>query len=116
YGMVRQDASLENLVQVRAARLKAAADISGDAKYAHANVYQLLAWVNGSFAQARLDAQTALIRSRHVAIEQQLARLAAVADAEERDIVGGAMRLLTAYRKAVADTMEIAQLDQSIAT
>jgi hypothetical protein len=29
YGMVRQNASLENLVQVRAARLKAAADVSG---------------------------------------------------------------------------------------
>lgn len=58
YGMVRQNASLENLVQVRAARLKAAADVSGDAKYAHANIYQLLAWINGSFAQARLDGLT----------------------------------------------------------
>jgi methyl-accepting chemotaxis protein len=116
YGMVRQNASLENLVQVRAARLKAAADISGDAKYAHANVYQLLAWVNGSFAQARLDAQATLIRSRHAAIERQLAQLAAVASAGERQIVASAMQLLAAYRKAVADTMEMAQLDQSIAT
>ena len=30
YGMVRQNASLENMVQVRAARLKVADDISGD--------------------------------------------------------------------------------------
>ena len=116
YGMVRQNASLENLVQVRAARLKAAADISGDAKYAHANAYQLLAWINGSFAQARLDALMAQIRARHAAIERQLAQLAAVADADERKIVGSSMQSLAAYRKAVADTMEIAQLDQSIAT
>jgi methyl-accepting chemotaxis protein len=116
YGMVRQNASLENLVQVRAARLKAAADISGDAKYAHANAYQLLAWINGSFAQARLDALMAQVRARHGAIERQLAQLAAVADGEERKIVGRSMQSLAAYRKAVADTMEIAQLDQSIAT
>ncbi len=115
-GMVRQNASLENLVQVRAARLQAAADISGDARYAHANAYQLLAWINGSFAQARLDALMAQIRARHSAIERQLAQLAAVADADERKIVGSSMQSLAAYRKALADTMEIAQLDQSIAT
>ena len=48
YGMVRQNASLENLVQVRAARLKATADVAGDAKYAHANIYQLLAWIKAA--------------------------------------------------------------------
>jgi uncharacterized protein YdgA (DUF945 family) len=52
YGMVRQNASLENMVQVRAARLKAAADVAGETRHAHANIYQLLAWINGSFAQA----------------------------------------------------------------
>ena len=40
YGMMRQNASLENMVQVRAERLKAAADVSGDVKHAHANIYQ----------------------------------------------------------------------------
>ena len=43
YGMVRQNASLENMVQVRAARLQSVADVAGDAKYVHANAYQLLA-------------------------------------------------------------------------
>jgi hypothetical protein len=59
YGMVRQNASLENMVQVRAARLKEVADTAGDAKYVHANAYQLLAWVSGSFAKSRLDALVA---------------------------------------------------------
>ncbi|WP_295991309.1 methyl-accepting chemotaxis protein [Rugamonas sp.] len=116
YGMVRQNASLENLVQVRAARLKAAADVAGDTKYAHANIYQLLAWVNGSFAQARLDALIGQIKARHGAIEAALTALAAVSDPAERRIVEASMQSLAAYRKAVLDTIDLAQMDQSIAT
>ena len=59
YGMVRQNASLEHMVQVRAARLQAVADVAGEARFAHANAYQLLAWTNGSFAENRLRALTA---------------------------------------------------------
>jgi len=115
-GMVRQNASLENLVEVRAARLKTAADVAGDSKYAHANIYQLLAWINGSFAQPRLDALIAQIKARHAAVEAQLKALAAVSDAAERPIVEASMASLAAYRKAVLDTIEMAQMDQSIAT
>ncbi|HEX7985496.1 MAG TPA: methyl-accepting chemotaxis protein [Duganella sp.] len=118
YGMVRQNASMENLVQVRAERLKAAADVSGEARYAHAHIYQLLAWVNGSFAQARLDALGQQIKARHASIEAQLRRLAADAggDAAERKIVERSLASLAAYRKAVLETMDLAQMDQSIAT
>ncbi|MES2261361.1 MAG: methyl-accepting chemotaxis protein [Pseudomonadota bacterium] len=116
YGMVRQNASMENLVQVRAARLQAAADIMGETRYAHANAYQLLAWINGSFAQARLDELIAQIRARHGAIAQQLAQLAQVSDADEKRIVDASALALAAYRKAVLETIELAQVDQSIAT
>ncbi|WP_343728571.1 methyl-accepting chemotaxis protein [Duganella sp.] len=117
-GMVRQNASMENLVQVRAARLKAAADVSGEARYAHAHIYQLLAWVNGSFAQNRLDALSRDIRTRHAAIADQLHQLdAAAADgAAERQIIALSLQALAAYRKAVLQTMDMAQMDQSIAT
>jgi methyl-accepting chemotaxis protein len=115
-GMVRQNASLENLVQVRAARLKTAADVSGEARYAHAHIYQLLAWVNGSFAQARLDALSRDIKTRHAAIDDQLRNLDALADAGERQIVAQSLQALAAYRKAVLQTMDMAQMDQSIAT
>jgi len=115
-GMVRQNASLENLVQVRATRLKAAADISGEARHAHGNVYQLLAWVNGSFAQTRLDALSADIKTRHTAIDARLHTLDALADAGERQIVTQSLQALAAYRKAVLQTMDMAQMDQSIAT
>ncbi|MRW92576.1 methyl-accepting chemotaxis protein [Duganella sp. FT80W] len=117
-GMVRQNASLENLVQVRAARLKTAADVSGEARYAHAHIYQLLAWVNGSFAQNRLDALSQQIKTRHAGIDDQLRQLDAAAgsDDAERRIVAQSLQALTAYRKAVLETMEMAQMDQSIAT
>ena len=115
-GMVRQNASMENLVQVRAARLKTAADVSGEARYAHAHIYQLLAWVNGSFAQNRLDALGKQIKDSHAGIDQRLRQLDALADDDERQIVAQSLLSLTAYRKAVLETMEMAQADQSIAT
>ena len=116
YGMVRQNASMENMVQVRAARLKSAADVAGEAKHAHANIYQLLAWVNGSFAEARLKALTTDIGRRHAAIGKQLADLASVSGPDERKLVDGSIAALAAYRKAVGETIEMAQVDQSIAT
>ncbi len=116
-GMVRQNASLENLVQVRAARLKTAADVSGEARYAHAHIYQLLAWVNGSFAQSRLDALSRDIKTRHSATDTLLRQLNADAtDSVERKIAAQSLQALAAYRKAVQDTMDMAQMDQSIAT
>jgi methyl-accepting chemotaxis protein len=116
YGMVRQNASMENLVQVRAARLKAAADMAGQARFAHANIYQLLAWVNGSFAQNRLDALTLQIRNRHHQLAQELAALARVAEAQEAELLAASSKALAAYRQGVQETIELAQVDQSIAT
>jgi methyl-accepting chemotaxis protein len=116
YGMVRQNASLENMVQVRAARLKAAADVTGDTKFAHANIYQLLAWINGSFAPARLNALIADITRKHDSIAAQLAALAAISDPAERKLVDASIKSLAAYRKSVKETIELAQVDQSIAT
>ena len=118
YGMVRQNASMENLVQVRAERLKAAADVSGEARYAHSHIYQLLAWVNGSFAQSRLDALGKQIKARHAGVEAGLRRLAAESGVNEaeRKIIEQSLQSLAAYRKAVLETMEMAQMDQSIAT
>ncbi|MGV7209382.1 methyl-accepting chemotaxis protein [Oxalobacteraceae bacterium A2-2] len=118
YGMVRQNATLENMVQVRATRLQLAADLAGDARHAHAHIYQLLAWVNGSFAQERLDELAARIRQRHAALDTRLRELSRLAahDPAERRIADAALPLLAAYRQAVAQTMEMAQADQSIAT
>ncbi|QYF95784.1 MCP four helix bundle domain-containing protein [Massilia sp. PAMC28688] len=116
YGMVRQNALLENMVQVRAERLKATADVSGDVKHAHANIYQLLAWMNASIAKARLDTLIGEIDRRHAAVASQLAQLQAVSDAQEGEIVKHTAAALATYRKSVSDTIDMARLDQSIAT
>ncbi len=116
YGMLRQHAWLEHLVQVRAARLEAAAAIAGEVKHAHANAYQLLAWINGSFAQTRLDALRADIGRRHADVDSALAALAGVADPAERALVGASAQALAAYRASVADTLDMAAVDQSLAT
>ena len=116
YGMLRQNATLDNMVEVRAARLKAAADIAGDTKFAHAQAYQLLAWVNGSFAKARLDALVADINARHASLAAQLARLAQVASTDERALVDASGAALAAYHKRVAETIDMAAVDWSIAT
>jgi methyl-accepting chemotaxis protein len=116
YGAVRQNATLENMVQVRAARLQAAADIAGDAKYAHANIYQLLASIAGSFGKSRLDALIADIGKKHKAIEQRLHALAQVSDPAERKLVQASIDALAAYHKSVTNSIELAQVDQSMAT
>ncbi|WP_436104187.1 methyl-accepting chemotaxis protein [Massilia sp. LjRoot122] len=116
YGMVRQNASLEHMVQVRAARLQAVADVAGEARFAHANIYQLLAWVNGSFAQSRLAALTADIHKKHAAIGTRLGDLAKLAEPSERAPIEASLTALASYRKMVSETIELAQVDQSIAT
>ena len=116
YGMVRQNASLENMVRVRIAHLKAAADVLGEARHVHGNMYQLLSWTNGSFAKARIDALEQQIKARHAAIGTQLAALRGTATGAERSLLDAAIKALAGYRKAVLETMEMAQMDQSIAT
>jgi methyl-accepting chemotaxis protein len=116
YGMVRQNASLEHMVQVRAARLQAVADVAGDARFAHANIYQLLAWVNGSFAQSRLAALTADIHKKHAQIGDKLGELKKSAAPGERAPLENSLAALAGYRKMVVETIELAQVDQSIAT
>jgi methyl-accepting chemotaxis protein len=116
YGMVRQNASLEHMVQVRAARLQAVADVAGEARFAHANIYQLLAWVNGSFAKNRLDALTADIHKKHAGIKTRLDELSRLAVPSERAPIENSLAALASYRKMVLETIELAQVDQSIAT
>jgi methyl-accepting chemotaxis protein len=116
YGMVRQNASLENMVLVRAERLKAAADVASDANHAHANIYQLLAWISGSFAKSRLDGLMSEIANRHVAIGLQLDALARISSPDERKLVEASASALAAYRKSVTQTIDLAQMDQSLAT
>jgi methyl-accepting chemotaxis protein len=115
YGMVRQNASLENMVQVRAARLQAAADIAGDAKYAHANIYQLLASMAGNFAQDRIKAMITDIGKKHEAIQTRLTELSKTVEPAERKLIEASIGALASYHKSVNECIDLAQLDQSTA-
>ena len=115
YGMSRQQASLENMVQVRATRLKAAADIAAGARQAHANAWQLLAWINGSFARERLNTLRGDIAQRHLALDGALATLAQVSGPDERGVVQASAAALDAYRASVVEAIDIALADQSLA-
>ncbi len=115
YGMLRQHASLEHSVQVRAARLQAAGDIAGGIKHAHADAWKLLAWINGSFAKARVDALRGDVVRRHAYVDGALAELARLADPAEKAIVEASAAALAAYRVSVGDAFDMALADQSLA-
>src|SRR5665647_309390 len=69
YAMVRQNHSLETIVQQRAAHLRDAAVLVASAHHAHTEMYQLLTWISASFSNARVDALVRDIHQRHSAIE-----------------------------------------------
>ena len=117
FGLVRQNQSLENMVQQRAARMKAAADLVAGANRAHTEIYQLLTWINASFAQARIDALVRDIHSRHAALDRQFAQLelATQAGSGERRFVSQSQAAHAQYVQAISDVIELAMADQSMA-
>jgi methyl-accepting chemotaxis protein len=116
-GLLRQNQSLDDMVQQRAARLKAASDLVIGANRAHADIYQLLTWINGSFAQSRVDALVRGIHVRHAALDRQFAQLemAVQASPAERRFVVQSQAAHALYVKAIDDVIDIAMADQSIA-
>ena len=116
YAMVRQNESLDSIVQRRAANMRAAAELSASARSAHAQAYQVLTWISGSFPHFRVDPLALDLQARHGAVERDLAQLARLtADSpEEQRYVDQARAAWTQYVPAVRDVIEIARIDQSI--
>jgi len=116
YAMVRQNASLDSIVQRRAANMRAAAELSAAARSAHAQAYQVLTWISGSFPHFRVDPLALDLRARHGGVERDLAQLARLtADSpEEQRYVEQARAAWAQYVPAVRDVIEIARIDQSI--
>jgi methyl-accepting chemotaxis protein len=116
-GLLRQNQSLDNMVQQRATRLKAAADLVIGANRAHAEIYQLLTWINASFSPPRVDALVRDIHVRHAALDRQFAQLemAVQSDPAERRFVAQSQAAHAVYVKAIADVIELAMADQSMA-
>jgi methyl-accepting chemotaxis protein len=116
-GLLRQNQSLDNMVQQRAVRLKAAADLAAGAHKAHTEIYQLLTWINASFSAPRVDALVRDIHLRHAALDRQFAQLemATQSNPAERRFVVQSQAAHAVYAKAVQDAIELAMADQSIA-
>nr|WP_315250049.1 methyl-accepting chemotaxis protein [uncultured Duganella sp.] len=116
-GLLRQNQSLDNMVQQRAVRLKAAADLVTNAHKAHTQIYQLLTWINASFSAPRVDALVRDIHLRHATLDRQFAQLemATQGDPAERRFVSQSQAAHTVYVKAMHEVIELAMADQSMA-
>jgi methyl-accepting chemotaxis protein len=116
YAMVRQNESLETIVQQRAVHMRNASDLVATAQEAHAGIYRLLSWISGSFPRFRTDPLIASLHRQHAALEHGLARLAQMtaAGSAERRFVDQAAASHRVYVRAVRDVIELAQNDQSI--
>lgn len=116
-GLLRQNQRLEQMVQVRAVRLKAADDLVINAHKAHAEAYQLLTWINASFSTARVDALLRELHARHAALDSQFARLEMNTQSQpaEQRYVAQSQAAYGHYVKAVADVIELSMADHSMA-
>ena len=114
--MVRQNESLDSVVQRQAAHLRVAGELSAAARGAHARAYQLLTWMSGSFPRARLDPLALELQAQQGAVERGLARLArqAADSPHEQRCVVEARAAWAQYVPAVRDVIEIARNDPSI--
>lgn len=117
FGMVRQNQSLDNIMQERSVRLRAAADLVVGVQRAHSEVYQLMTWSTAGFPLARTTPLLRAIHTRHAALERQLAQLERITepDPAERRLVQQSQAAFVLYVKAVDDVIDIAIDDHSIA-
>jgi methyl-accepting chemotaxis protein len=114
--MLRQNQSLETIVQHRAAHIRAVAELASSTQRAHAQAYQALTWINGSFPRTRVEPLVRDLHLQHAAVDRgltSLARLTRDNPAGQRS-VDGARNAWQLYMAAVQDVIEIATLDESI--
>jgi methyl-accepting chemotaxis protein len=116
YAMVRQNASLEDIVGRRAAHMRAASDLAFTAQRGHAEIYQLQTWIGGSFPKSRIEPLIHDIHRQHGLTEAGLRRLARMtpAGSAERRFIDGAASAYTRYVQVARDVIELARDDQSI--
>ena len=116
YAMVRQNASLEVIVNQRASHMRAASELVAGAQRGHAQVYQLQTWIAGSFPKSRIEPLMRDIDRQHAQTSNGLAALARQTEAgnAERRYVEQALEAYRVYTAAVRDVLEIVRDDQSI--
>jgi methyl-accepting chemotaxis protein len=118
YAILRQNQSLETIVQQRALHMRSASNLVASAQKAHADIYQLITWISGSFSRPRIDPLIRDIHRQHTAIDLGFVTLLRTAGAGsgERAYVEQAAGAYRQYLQAVRDVMELAEVDQSVST
>ncbi|WP_426175559.1 methyl-accepting chemotaxis protein [Massilia sp. TWR1-2-2] len=116
YAMLRQNASLDTIVEQRAARMRDAAELVAAAQHAHTEMYQLLTWMSASFSTARVDALIRDIHQRHNDLQRRFGNLTRVtaAGSAERRFVEQAEAAHATYVRAIRDVIELSQQDHSM--
>ena len=116
YAMVRQNQSLESIVQQRAVHIRGASELVAASHQAHTEIYQLLTWIGASFSAPRVDALVRDIHRRHSEIDARFAALSgATADGNaEHRYIAQAQAAHAQYVKAVLDVIELSRVDQSM--
>ncbi|MGI4721402.1 MAG: methyl-accepting chemotaxis protein [Janthinobacterium lividum] len=116
YAMVRQHASLQNILGPRAVQMRGAVGLAEQAQRVHADTYKLLTWIGSSISRTRIDGLIAGIGRQHAAIEGAFAGLARLtpAGSAERRHVEQAARAHRAYVGAAREVVELARADETI--
>ena len=116
YAMVRQHASLQNILGPRAVQMRGAVGLAEQAQRVHADTYKLLTWIGSSISRTRIDGLIAGIGRQHGAIEGAFAGLARLtpAGSAERRHVEQAARAHRAYVGAAREVVELARADETI--
>jgi methyl-accepting chemotaxis protein len=119
--MLRQNDSLDTIVQQRATHMRAASDLVASAQRAHAQAYQALTWISGSFPRSRVEPLVRDVQLQQAGIERGFASLTRLVQgtparhrAAELRYVEQAASAWKLYEGAVRDVIEIAQVDDSI--
>ncbi len=116
YAMLRQHASLQDIVGPRADQMRSAAGLAEQAQRVHADTYRLLTWLGSSFSRPRIEALVAGVKRQHEAIERSFAGLARLTPpgSLERRHVEQAASAHRAYVAAAREVVELAHADQTI--
>ncbi len=116
YAMLRQHASLQDIVGPRADQMRSAAGLAEQAQRVHADTYKLLTWLGSSFSRPRIEALVAGVKRQHEAIERSFAGLARLTPpgSLERRHVEQAASAHRAYVAAAREVVELAHADQTI--
>jgi methyl-accepting chemotaxis protein len=119
--MLRQNDSLDTIVQQRATHMRAASELVASAQRAHAEAYQILTWISGSFPRSRVEPVVRDVQLQQANIERGFANLARMARetaprerAAELRYVEQAAAAWRVYVAAVRDVIELAQIDDSV--